>query len=343
MRFPIVTPRVVIRAARHMIAAGLFFTLTACGIAPPPANGWAIVAADPTSGDVGVAAASCSELPYDLRAALVPKLGVGAQLGVASPLLRDRFRAWIQNPWSARTIVHNLTTPESDPHAARRQYAMVTLHEGKAEVASFTGSETAVRAGSLEDANAGVVVAGSGVISENVLRVSLEAFRAPENANLALADRLMRGLEAGSAAGGIAECNQDEVAQTASSAFLMQARGSDPEFDVKTPGNRADQESTPPWLALSVTEPLGGRNALVTLRSRYNEWRKANLPECADCLEPRATVPRGGTLTVAPDATLTNNALELVATFVVIVMTGTVVYLVMRPRVGRSVHSHPGE
>ena len=42
-----------------------------------------------------------------------------------------------------------------------------------------------------------------------------------------LADKLMRALEAGSMGGGIALCNQNGVAQTASTAFVMLARGGD--------------------------------------------------------------------------------------------------------------------
>lgn len=327
---------------RYSLAACALLALTACGVAPPPANGWAIVAADPKTGDVGVAAASCSELPYDYRAALVPNLGTGAQLGVASPLHRDRLRAWIEHPYDAAKTLHLLTFEKLDPDAAKRQYGIITLHQGQVQLASYTGANSAPWAGDLQDANAGVVVAGSGLVNENVLRISLDAYRAPENAAMPLSDRLMRALEAGSAAGGISLCNQNGVAQTASTAFIMMARGGDPNFGVDTLGNTAAQEPNPPWLALSVTEPPGGRNALVDLVDRYNAWRQDNLPECPECVQARP-VPRGGTLTVASDFILTHNAPGLVIAFVLVIMTGTIVYFVMRPRTGRSVHLNLGD
>src|SRR5690242_14018504 len=43
-----------------------------------PLNTWTIVAADPASGDVGVAGASCVPMPIDAIAALVPGKGAAA-------------------------------------------------------------------------------------------------------------------------------------------------------------------------------------------------------------------------------------------------------------------------
>src|SRR5581483_9223839 len=97
-------------------------------------------------------------------------------------------------------------------------------------------------------------------------------------ADAALPDRLMRALEAGSAAGGVAPCNKNGIQQTASTAFIVFARGDDPAFRVQTLGNTAAQEPNPPFLALSDTEPLGGRNPVQLLGVQYRAWRQDHLP-----------------------------------------------------------------
>lgn len=310
--------------------------LSACRVAPPPANGWAIVAVNPQTGDVGVAGASCSEYPFDYRAALIPKRGALAQLGVASPLQRDRASAWIETPFDAPTLVQRITRPANDAAFAKRAWAVVTMRDGRAQAARFVGAENAPYAASQEHATAQVVVIGTALASSNVVSDALTTFQVNSN-TYTLADNLLRALEAGSAAGGIGLCNQNGVQQTASSAFVMLARGEEPKFQVNTLGNSAPQEAEPPSLALSVTEPIGGRNAVAILRAQYNAWRQANLPACAECLQAAANVPRGGAQGARNTAHI-ENALWLVAVFIVAVMLLTTAYFGLRPRMGHSTH-----
>lgn len=304
--------------------------LISCSVAPNPANGWAIVAVDSKTGDVGVAAASCIAYPFDYRAALVPGKGALVQLGVSSPLQRDRASAWIEAPLDAQAIAQGITALSNDPGAEKRQYGIVTWHENTVQVATFKGKENAPWAGGLLDANAAVAVQGSGLVSENVVRASLDAFRAPEYSALPLPDKLMRALEAGSAAGGSSVCNQLGVMQTASSAFVMLARGGDPKFQLTALGALAEQEPNPPYLALSVLEPLGGLNAVGLLREDYEVWRQDHLPACAECDAARIPVPEGRSVLPAEDALLQANALWLVAAFVVLVMLTTILYFSLR-------------
>jgi hypothetical protein len=86
-------------------------------------------------------------------------------------------------------------------------------------------------------------------------------------------DRLMRGLEAGSAAGGDARCNNGRVKQTAATAFILVARGSDPPYASKDLEVTDQGTSNAPWLAISVAEKQYGPNPIVELRRRYDEWR----------------------------------------------------------------------
>ncbi len=323
--------RYAIRGLRYAQFAILIF-LIACRVAPPPANGWAIVAADPQTGDVGVAGASCSEFPFDSRAVLVPNKGAGALLGVHSPLLRDRFGAWIEQPRDASTIVEQISAPRNDLYASQRQYGIVTIRDRVAQSVTFTGSANALRAGDAWDSNFAVAVVGNGLANQEMITGMLTTFQLPNASAFALSDRLLRALETGSAQGGVALCNQNGVEQTAASAFIMLARGGDPVFQVSTLGNTAAQEKKPPYLALSITAPIGGRNAVRGLREQYDVWRERNLPACAECAATRMVVPEGGTRLVTQDGFLSENALWLVAGFVLLCMFLTIVFFSVRPR-----------
>lgn len=318
-------------AIRYLLFAICALALSACRVAPPPPNGWAIVYADPATGDVGVAGASCSDYPLDYRAVLVPDKGAGVLLGTNSPLLRDRMGAWIEQPLTAQEITAKLAQRENDPQPSPRKYAVVTIKDGKYSSSTLYRPARTTTTGDSSDVSYALVEDGMDADpwSESAGRELSTA----DNANLTRVDRLMRALEAGSASGGVDLCNQNGVKQTASSAFIMYARHGEPVFQVKTLGNIASREPKRPWLALSISQPVGGRNAVVALREQYNRWRATNLPPCDECMQPLAGLPKGGTQVLAP--VLVRSALTLVMAFVAIVMVATIVYLVARPPIGR--------
>lgn len=320
-----------------LAAALLIFTACRAGLAP--ANGWGIVAVDPQTGDVGVAGASCSEYPFDTRAVLLPDKGAGLVLGVASTLQRDRFGAWMESRMDAPTMVAKLTTRANDNDAAVRQYAIVTVHDGRAQAAGFVGADNAPEAKSVQAANGAVIVGGSGMANPQLPDAALAAFQEQPDAPLALSDRLMRALAAGSAAGGSALCSQKGVTQTASSAFILLARHGDPPFRVNMRGNSAPQESNPPWLALSVTTPSGGKNAVRVLREQYDAWRQKNLPPCSECTRDPVALSEGGA--VETTDWFERNALWLVALFTLAVMGATIAWFALRPHSGHTVHETP--
>lgn len=331
-------PRFATRDLRFAICALVLFALTACGTTAPAANGWAIAAVDPQTGDVGVAGAACSDYPFDYRAALRPGHGALAQLGVASPLMRDRVSAWIVQPLSAAAIAERFGTPQDDPAAGERGYALVTLQDGTPQARVWMGGEVQGGAMSANPTAGHAAIAGTGLASAEVVDKTRAAFESAPDA-LTLSDRLMRALEAGSAAGGTALCDANGVQQTASTAFVMLARHGDADFQVQTLGNKAAQEPTPPFLALSVSEPNGGRNAVASLRAQYETWRAANLPPCEACAAAQLDVPSGGTLAVAQDAGMTRQAFWLVMLFVLLVAAATIAFFALRPRGRRSAHT----
>lgn len=256
-------------------------------------NTWSIVAADPATGDVGIALASCVPMYADAVAALVPGRGVAATQANVDLRNRNRVFDLLQAGWTADEIVAEVTGAARDAGAGVRQYGIVTL-TGGVKVAAYTGAQNSASAGHRSNSVRAVTVQGNVLASMDVVERALAAFDAPEIGPLALPDRLLRALEAGSAAGGDRRCNTGGVQQTASTAFIMVARADQPPFAVSTMGETRPTDPTAPWLYLSVLEPMGGPNPLLALRQAYDAWRPAHLPPCPMCdLRPIA-VPPGG-------------------------------------------------
>jgi hypothetical protein len=92
----------------------------------------------------------------------------------------------------------------------------------------------------------------------------------------------MRALEAGSAAGGDARCNNDQVTQTAATAVILVARGTDEPYATEDIAHTDAGMAKAPWLALSVAGPQFGANPLIELRQQYDEWRQQNFPDPQD-------------------------------------------------------------
>ncbi len=239
---------------------------------PLPAHGntWSIVAADPESGRVGIAAASCFPAAIDAIAALVPGQGVAATQADFSLGNRNQLFDLLQEGRPAAEVVELVSNTSFDLAAARRQYGVVTISGGAAQTAGFTGSENQDWAGDRQAAS--VSVQGNLLEGEAVVANALAAFQEAAATGEPLDAQSMAALEAGSAAGGDRRCNQNGVRQTASAAFIMVAEADQPPFTVRALGETAVGEADAPALYLSVTEPEGGENAVSTLRAQYKEW-----------------------------------------------------------------------
>jgi uncharacterized Ntn-hydrolase superfamily protein len=242
-------------------------------------NTWSIVAADPASGDVGLAVASCvPDFHVDVVAALVPGLGVAATQAQFDLANRDRVFELLQAGQPAATIVAQVSDPAYDARAGSRQYGVVTIGDGRAQAAAFSGSANFAWAGDRQDTALGVTVQGNFLAGEEVVAAAMAAFAGDDPAGYnALPDRLLRALEAGSAAGGDARCNDDRVTQTATTAAILVARGGDAPYAIGRVGETDAGMPAAPWLALSVVEPRGGPNPIVELRRQYDGWRPAHL------------------------------------------------------------------
>ncbi|MEM7118161.1 MAG: DUF1028 domain-containing protein [Chloroflexota bacterium] len=256
---------------------------------PPQPSTWSIVAADPATGEVGIAAASCVPQPIDGLATLVPGQGVAATQAAFVIENRDRVYELLQQGETAVSIID--TVAAADAGSADRQYGIITLHNGEATVAGFTGVNNGDWAGD-QQANALFPVSAQGNILEGaaVVDAAISAFNDPNLGDVQLSDRLMRALEAGAAAGGDKRCNQ-LVQQTAAAAFIIVAQGDEPPV---APLDFGQTDTGSASLHLSASTGVGGANPIIALREQYDQWRQTNMANCASCDLSAIPVPAGG-------------------------------------------------
>ena len=256
---------------------------------------YSIVAVDPVTGDVGIAIASCVPISAGGRIALVPGKGVGtAQAAALLPQNQIKMFEMLRQGATTNEIIEVLSDDSYDPDIEIRQYGVVTLNEGIIQVAGFTGKENTDWAGDQQDLTMAVSVQGNTLENASVVSNALDAFTEEGNGSFELSDRLLRALEAASAAGGDKRCNQGDFQQTAQAAFIAVAKADQLPFASNLGWDPAPDNPALPWLFISVIEAKGGPNPLLELRSQYNTWRSENLPPCADCDLDPIQVPAGG-------------------------------------------------
>jgi len=273
------------------VAAAIALTVAACSTpATHPdeleLTTWSIAAVDPETGDVGVAVASCVPTHGDAVAALVPGMGAAATQAGFDVDNRNRVFEAIQEGLTAEEVILRVTDPDWDDELERRQYGVVTMHDGLVHVAGYTtplrqGTMTeddgSTRyAGVMADASHGVSSQGNTLESSEVVGRPLDAFRWDDPAGFnMLSDRLMRALEAGSIAGGDVRCNTEAVRQTAAMAVILVARGGDDPYATESIGMTDAGTANAPWLALSVSTERLAENPLIELRRQYDVWRRS--------------------------------------------------------------------
>jgi uncharacterized Ntn-hydrolase superfamily protein len=246
---------------------------------------WSVVGIDPKTGDVGVAVASCVPSHGDAVAALVPGKGAAATQAGFDVKNRNKVFEAIKEGLTAEAVIARVTDPAWDKDTDRRQYGVLTMHNGFVRAAGFTtptrqgttpGDDGVARyAGVMADPSRGVSAQGNTLASHEVVQGPLDAYRWEDPAGFnRLSDRLMRALEAGSLAGGDVRCNQGNVRQTTSMAAILVARGGDPPYATESIGMTDAGTDKAPWLNLSVRTERGAENPLLDLRRQYDRWRR---------------------------------------------------------------------
>lgn len=210
---------------------------------------WSIVAVDPRTREVGAAGASCTPFVVGI-VGLAPGRGAIVVQAASNSMARVRGVEMLNDGDAPGAIIRALRDPQFDPE--NQQYGVVAL--GADSGATYTG--TAAYAESATAHGPGVAVQGNTLPSKEVIHAAMAAFRAAADSGKPLAERLLRALEAGSAAGGDRRCGR----QTAHSAFLGVAR----------PGD----EPRRPYIRLIIPDQEeSGVNPVHLLRREYDRWR----------------------------------------------------------------------
>jgi uncharacterized Ntn-hydrolase superfamily protein len=302
--------------ARNPVKAGLalsaIFALASLGLAgrflynaaTQDRSTYSIVAVDPETGNVGIAGASCVPISAGGMTTFVPGMGAAATQAAFSTQNQAKVFELLLQGATASEIIEFVSDDSYDDDAETRQYGAVTLVDGVVQVAGFTGQETTDWAGDQQDSTMAVSVQGNTLEDAAVVSNALDAFTEEVIGAIELPDRLLRALEAASAAGGDNRCNEGDFQQTAQAAFIAVAKADQPPIAVTVGRDPSPNDPALPWLYISVIEPKGGPNPLLELRSEYDAWRSEHLPPCADCGLDPIPVPAGGDPKPLPRALL---------------------------------------
>ncbi|MFH1468961.1 MAG: DUF1028 domain-containing protein [Pseudomonadota bacterium] len=205
---------------------------------------WSITAVDPDTEQVGIAGATCGPFVWGI-AGLAPGQGSVAAQYDTWGTGRDEATARLAEGESPEEVITAVTAASFDSDASWRQYGVVALG---APPAVFTGAD--VEPPWLALTGDTFSAQGNTLASEAVVLAAFDSYLA--DADLDLAERLLRALEAGAAQGGDHRCDVDQAAR---SAFLYVA---DPGDDPKAPR-----------LELRVSSFLNGDPAVERLRADY--------------------------------------------------------------------------
>jgi uncharacterized Ntn-hydrolase superfamily protein len=156
---------------------------------------FSIVAADPATGQIGVAVQS----KFPAVGALVPaaRAGVGAVAtqSLANVAWREEALSLLARGVAPEEVLRTLV--DRDPQAADRQIGLVNA---RGEAAAFTGEKCFDHASHL--VGKGYAVQGNILVSRATLEAMARAYERARDGGRPLAERLLEALEAGQAAGG---------------------------------------------------------------------------------------------------------------------------------------------
>jgi uncharacterized Ntn-hydrolase superfamily protein len=214
--------------------ATVLFVAAAC-FSNPAGSTWSIVAVDPETGEVGLAAATCG-LGVHFIAEAVPGAGVVAAQAATSFKGRDQARDWMDEGLGATEILERLSRPSFydgwfDPEFGDLQYGVATLSGGP-DTGFADGNNLPPWSGGIKGDH--FSVQGNTLRSENVVAAAASAFEngVQDSCVPALGERLLRALEAGRDAGGDNRCPVDWPAH---SAVLLIAESQGETLRIATP------------------------------------------------------------------------------------------------------------
>ncbi len=215
---------------------------------------WSIIIVDPVTGEIGIAAASCSYSVYGIGG-IVPGKGAIVAQAMSNMKAKTKGMEMIKSGSSPEEILYVIIDPAFDPISSRQQYGIVSINHIDKPVTFSGGSTHPARGSYTAD---GISVQGNTLANENVLKAVYDTVVNARKRGLSIRETLMKALLAGSEAGGDVRCGK----QKASSAFITVMKAND---DPKKP-----------YLNLFVSGiGIGGNNAVTILQGMYHKWQAA--------------------------------------------------------------------
>lgn len=232
------------KTTRHLCLSILLLTV----LHLPSFATWSIIVADPKTGEIGIAGASCTVSVYGIGR-IVPGKGAIVVQAASNPLARLQGFRMIMDGATPAAILEKIRHPDYNPE--EQQYAIVCLSDIE-HPATYTGTQAIEHKGTLT--GNGISVQGNMLTNANELQAIFDAAVKGQKDGLPIQDVLMLALEAGAEAGGDKRCGE----RKASSAFLTVSKPD----DVKEH-----------WLNLVIYGNNNRTHAVTALRQKFNNWK----------------------------------------------------------------------
>lgn len=220
---------------------------------------FSLVAADPATGELVSAGASCLDGNRAAGGArvvstVIPGVGALHTQSYYSAANQANGRALLMARLAAKPLLDSLVSADVGGLPAFRQYAAVTFDAGRPRLAAYTGTSCAPYAAHYLGQR--VAIAGNILLDSLVIARMREAYLAAEAAGRPLADRAVAALLAVAYPGADRRCLSAGLSSR--SAFVRLAR----------PGD----DATALTLDLVVEFPEGGADPIDLLAERYATW-----------------------------------------------------------------------
>ncbi len=247
---------------RRGAQAVLCLAIAGAGAGPVEAT-WSILAVDPETREVGVAAASCSYMVQGIEG-VVPGVGILAVQAASNADARARGVELMGSGADAAAILQAMRAEEFAPED--QQYAVIVLGE-ESRPRVYTGGNNDAWSGAR--VGKGFCVQGNTLTDAGVVDRTFAAYEeALRDPGLTMADRLTAAIVAGAGRGGDARCGE----QRARTAFVKVVR--------------ADDHAQVPTLNLVVFgAEEGGGNAVTRLAAEYARWKAREETENAKSMQ----------------------------------------------------------
>ncbi len=208
---------------------------------------WSIMACDKTTGQIGVAGASCTEFVKGIEQ-IVPGKGAVVVQAMSNPKAREQAVKLLRLGATSAQILSAMRDKGFDPED--QQYGVLIPGQSPE---TYSGKRITGWYGALKTSD--VLVMGNCLVDSRVVVGALNAFQAA--AGKSLAERLMAALAAGANAGGDKRCGE----QRATSAFVS----------VFKP----DDNAQTPYLNLVVYGlGKGDQKAVAILEKEFDSWSR---------------------------------------------------------------------